>query len=125
MNGRLAEQYSALESVGKKCGLMPLYASRLKGIRGDSWRIFRIDTGELEGRLSILARRIPTCPLTKNGSPHLVWENGLPLHKFLALVCRKSEDESKSFENIQERINNESEVQDFEKPAWMKGFIRR
>ena len=125
LNGRLAEQYSALESVGKNCGLMPLYADRLKGSRGDSWRIFRIDTGELEGRLSILARRIPTCPLTKNGRPHLVWENGLPLHKFLALVCRKSEDESKSFENIQERINNESEVQDFEKPAWMKGFIRR
>ena len=104
---------------------MPLYAYRLKGIRGDSWRILRIDTGELEGRLSILARRIPTCPLTKNGRPHLVWENGLPHHKFLALVCRKSEDESKSFENIQERINNESEVQDFVKPAWMKGFIRR
>ena len=55
LNGRLAHQYLALEEIGKKCGLMPLYAYRLKGIRGDSWRIFRIDTGNLEGRLSILA----------------------------------------------------------------------
>ena len=23
----------------ERCGLMPLYAHRLKGIRGDSWRI--------------------------------------------------------------------------------------
>jgi Holliday junction resolvase len=124
LNGRLAEQYSALENIGKKCGLMPLYAYRLKGVRGDSWRIFRIDTGKLEGRLSILARRIPTCPLTKNGRPHLIWDQGLPLNKFLALVCRKTEQESKSFETIQERIVSESEKYDIKTPDWMKGFIR-
>ncbi len=126
LNGRLAEQYSALENIGKKCGLMPLYAYRLKGIRGDSWRIFRIDAGELEGRLSILARRIPSCPLTKNGKPHLIWDKGLPLHKFLALVCRETEKPSQTFETIQDRtiIESEIEILDTKTPSWMKGFIR-
>ncbi|DAC21214.1 MAG TPA: hypothetical protein HA345_07370, partial [Candidatus Thalassarchaeaceae archaeon] len=91
LNGRLRTQYEALEEIGQRCGLMPLYAYRLKGTRGDSWRIFRIDTGRLEGRLSIIARRIPVCPLTSNGRPHLIWEEGLPLHRFLALVCRPRE----------------------------------
>ena len=126
LNGRLAEQYSALENIGKKCGLMPLYAYRLKGIRGDSWRIFRIDAGELEGRLSILSRRIPSCPLTKNGKPHLIWDKGLPLHKFLALVCRETEKPSQTFETIQDRtiIESEIEINETKTPSWMKGFIR-
>ncbi len=126
LNGRLSEQYSALENIGKKCGLMPLYAYRLKGVRGDSWRIFRIDAGPLEGRLSILARRIPACPLTKNGRPHLIWEKGLPLHKFLALVCRKNELTNQSFEPIQNRVNSDSEISesDTEIADWMKGFMR-
>jgi len=126
LNGRLSEQYSALENIGNKCGLMPLYAYRLKGIRGDSWRIFRIETGNLVGRLSILARRIPPCPLTKNGRPHLIWDQGLPLHKFLALVCRETEQRSQTFEQVQERTIIESEIYDSETEihAWMKGFIR-
>lgn len=126
LSGRLAEQYSALEKIGEKCGLMPLYAFRLKGVRGDSWRIFRIDSGELEGKLSILARRIPVCPLTSTGKPHLFWDQGMPLHKFLALVCRETEQKKSMFNPIQERtiteeITFESET---ETPHWMKGFIR-
>ena len=112
--------------IGEKCGLMPLYAFRLKGVRGDSWRIFRIDSGELEGKLSILARRIPVCPLTSTGKPHLFWDQGMPLHKFLALVCRETEQKKSMFNPIQERtiteeITFESET---ETPHWMKGFIR-
>ena len=69
---------------------MPLYAYRLKGVRGDSWRIFRVEVGRLSGRLGMLTRRIPALPLTRNGKPFLDWEQGMPLHMFLALVCRKS-----------------------------------
>ena len=73
---------------GKRCELMPLYAFRLKGVRGDSWRIFRVEVGKLSGRLGMLTRRIPALPETRNGKPFLDWEQGMPLHKFLALVCR-------------------------------------
>ena len=109
---------------------MPLYAFRLKGTRGDSWRIFRIDTGRLEGRLSILARRIPVCPLTSNGRPHLIWEQGLPLHRFLALVCRQRESNTSGLTGLKDR-NAQEEVQltlqgeNKSEPMkdWVRGFI--
>ena len=109
---------------------MPLYAFRLKGTRGDSWRIFRIDTGRLEGRLSILARRIPACPLTSNGRPHLIWEEGLPLHRFLALVCRQRDSNKNGLAGLQDR-NSQEEMQipmqdeQISEPMkeWVRGFI--
>ena len=71
---------------------MPLYAFRYKGVRGDSWRIFRVDVGGLTGRLGILERRIPKLPRTRNGKPFLDWNQGMPLNKFIALLCHKSKD---------------------------------
>lgn len=89
LSGRTLDQYEAMVAVGQKCGLMPIYAMRLKGVRGDSWRLFRVDVGALEGRLAIVARRMPSLPLTANGRPHLDWNQGMPLHRFLGLVCRR------------------------------------
>ena len=40
--------------------------------------------------MNLLKRRIPALPLTRNGKPFLDWEQGLPLHKFIAVVCRSS-----------------------------------
>ena len=130
LNGRLRSQYEALEQIGQRCGLMPLYAYRLKGTRGDSWRIFRIDTGQLEGRLSILARRIPACPLTSNGRPHLIWEEGLPLHRFLALVCRQRDSSKNGLSGLQNRNSQEEmkipmQDEQISEPMkeWVRGFI--
>ncbi|MBT4407899.1 MAG: Holliday junction resolvase, partial [Euryarchaeota archaeon] len=39
LSGRTSDQLKALEKEGERCGLLPLYAQRLKGVRGDSWRI--------------------------------------------------------------------------------------
>jgi Holliday junction resolvase len=89
LSGRTLDQYEAMVETGKKCGLMPIYAHRLKGVRGDSWRLFRVDVGPLEGRLAIIARRMPALPLTGRGRPHLDWKQGMPLHRFLGLVCRR------------------------------------
>lgn len=90
LSGRTREQHDAMKAEGERCGIMPLYAQRLKGVRGDSWRIFRVETENLSGRLALLARRIPALPLTKQGNPMLHWDEGMPLHIFLALVCRSS-----------------------------------
>ena len=102
LSGRTWDQYQAMIYEGKRCELMSLYAYRLKGVRGDSWRIFRVDVGRLSGRLGMLTRRIPALPLTRNGKPFLDWEKGMPLHKFLALVCRR--DSSSSLESLDKRI---------------------
>ena len=47
LSGRTLKQYEDLLNEGERCGLMPIYAMRLKGVRGDSWRILKIDTSNL------------------------------------------------------------------------------
>ena len=88
LSGRTWDQYESLKDTGERCGLLPLYAYRLKGVRGDSWRIMKVEVGGLSGKLRHLSRSIPSLPLTRNGKPFLDWEQGMPLHQFLALVCR-------------------------------------
>ena len=112
LSGRTMDQYEALRVTGERCGLLPLYAYRLKGVRGDSWRIMRVEVKSLPGKLRHLSRSIPKLPLTKNGTPHLDWEKGMPLHRFLALICRsdgaRSIDEGSSslrLQSILESVN--------------------
>ncbi len=66
LSGRTWEQYLDLQKEGERCGLMPLYALRLKGVRGDSWRLLRVETTTLTGPVAIIARRIPALTLTKS-----------------------------------------------------------
>ena len=48
----------------------------------------RVEVESLTGKLRHLSRSIPKLSLTRNGTPHLDWSHGMPLHRFLALVCR-------------------------------------
>ncbi len=88
LSGRTKLQYEALQSTGERCGLLPLYAYRLKGVRGDSWTIMKVPIDSLTGKLRHLARSIPDVPLTRNRTPYLNWNDGMPLHRFLALISR-------------------------------------
>ena len=121
------DQLDAMKEIGEKCGLMPLYAHRLKGVRGDSWRIFRIETSTLTGRLATLSKRIPSLPLTRTGKPHLDWDQGLPLHQFLGVVCRTSEESGLS-RLVEEALAINMEVETVIEPepeplpAWMDRF---
>ena len=86
-SGRTKDQLLAMIREGERSGLMPLYAHRRKGVRGDSWRIFRVETEGLKGTLARLAPMIPAIPLTRNGSPFIDWEQGMPLNRFIAILC--------------------------------------
>ena len=88
LSGRTKDQYLALQSTGERCGLLPLYAFRLKGVRGDSWRILKVEVEGLSGKLRHLSRSIPSLPLTSRGSPYLDWASGMPMHRFLSLICK-------------------------------------
>tara|TARA_Y100001960_G_scaffold139359_1_gene147585 strand:- start:380 stop:1012 length:633 start_codon:yes stop_codon:yes gene_type:complete len=126
-SGQTETQLEAMKDIGEKCGLMPLYAHRLKGVRGDSWRIFRVDTSTLSRRLAALSKRIPTLPLTRTGKPHLDWDQGLPLHQFLGVVCRNSEDNGLSrivsdALAIKVETENVVEVVPEPMPTWMQRF---
>lgn len=106
LSGRLWEQYCDLAKEGERCGLMPIYAMRLKGVRGDSWRILRVETENLSGQLAIIARTVPALPLTRNGKPYLNWDEGLPLHRFLALLCRDEESYSRTAEVLRAKVKS-------------------
>ena len=86
-SGRTKDQLNAMIREGERSGLMPLYAHRRKGVRGDSWRIFRVETVGLTGTLARLATMIPALPLKRNGSPFIDWNQGMPLNRFIGLLC--------------------------------------
>ena len=88
LSGRTMTQYEAFQKTGERCGLLPLYAFRLKGVRGDSWRVFSVPVEGLRGKMRLIANRVPELPLTRNGAPHLDWEKGMPLNGFIAMICR-------------------------------------
>ena len=125
-SGRTLDQYNALAYEGERCGLMPLYAHRLKGVRGDSWRIFRVETSTLEGRLSILARRIPSLPRTRKGRAFIDWDQGMPLNEFINIVCQQNQD-SPTLEYIQKRSQRREEKSEVEKvrPSILDELQRR
>ena len=103
LSGRTMDQYLAMVNEGQRCNLMPLYAHRRKGIRGDSWMIFRVETDNLKGRLRQLAKSIPPFPRNRNGTPYLNWEEGLPLHKFISLVCSNAAEQSQTLHRLEVR----------------------
>ena len=112
-SGRTLDQYNALAYEGDRCGLMPLYAHRLKGVRGDSWRIFRVESSTLEGRLRVLARRIPSLPRTRKGRAFIDWDQGMPLNEFINIVCQQNQD-SPTLEYIQKRSQQREENPEIE-----------
>ena len=103
LSGRTFDQLKSLKEMGERCGLLPLYAYRLKGVRGDSWRIMKVEVSGLSGKLRHLSRSIPSLPVTRNGKEFLDWNQGLPLHKFLSLVC-KSDSAGGSLEGKQSKM---------------------
>jgi hypothetical protein len=88
---------------GERCNLMPLYAYRLKGIRGDSWRIFRVETESLSGKLRKLAPLIPPFPKTRGGKSFMDWEQGMKLNDFIALVSSQAGIEKFNLNQLQIR----------------------
>jgi Holliday junction resolvase len=81
------EQAVAMQRECSRASVIPLYAYRLKGKRGDSWRIHTLPTENLPPRIQVLYDRIPKVETTTEGNYVLRWENGLPLHKFLDYLC--------------------------------------
>lgn len=108
LSGRTKDQYEAMVNEGERCHLMPLYAHRLKGVRGDSWRIFRVETSNLSGRLRQLEKWIPAFPKTRNGSNYLNWEDGMPLNQLIALLCSTAGAEAASLAGLTARSSTVS-----------------
>ena len=81
---RLVEQADTMLGECKRCHLVPIYAYRLKGFRGDPWRVFTIPTDHnYKGRHSVLYRRLPKLDVSSSGNYIMRWEAGMKLSDFL------------------------------------------
>ncbi len=83
---RLTEQAEWMIEVCTACSVIPLYAFRIKGKRGDRWRIFTLDIPGLKKKQRVLQRKIPLIEKTVHGNYKVQWENGVPLHMLIAYL---------------------------------------
>lgn len=88
MAGKLQQQAESMMALCEKTLTLPVYAFRLKRYRGDSWRIFTLNTKNLQGRLRILHQRLPLLDKSANGNFIMRWEEGMPLSRFLDYLCK-------------------------------------
>ncbi len=87
-SGRALQQAAELKAECLRANVFPLYAHRLKGVRGDDpWRVSTIEIDGLEGRNRTLHRAIPRVHITKAGNIALNWETAMPLHRFIDYLC--------------------------------------
>lgn len=89
-SAQLKEQTAKFIKVCREAGLFPIYAFRLKKVRGDSWRIFKvpIDEHKMYGRLKRIYNRIPEVKISRDGYVILNWDDGMPLNEFIAYIHR-------------------------------------
>lgn len=90
-NPRLGEQAEQMLSDCQKSSLMPIYAFRLKRVRGDPWRVFTIPSdNSFKGLNGLLKRRVPEMETSSNGNYIMRWGDGMKLSDFLSYmyICR-------------------------------------
>ncbi len=82
-SGRETEQAENLMEMCAQSGVLPVYAFRLKGVRGDSWRVFTMDMDPPKGIGGIIHNRLPKLRQTPKGNYVMEWEQGMPLAQFI------------------------------------------
>ncbi|MCD6110424.1 MAG: Holliday junction resolvase [Thermoplasmata archaeon] len=75
-----------LESC-RRANITPVYAYRLKGMRGDAWRVFTLKMEGLKGRAATLNRALPGLRRSSKGNYIMAWEEGMPLAEFIDFLC--------------------------------------
>ena len=88
VGGKLQRQAETMKKVCEKTKTLPIYAFRTKGQHWDSWRIFTLDINGLEGRTSVLHRRLPKLKKSKSGNFVMRWKEGMPLSDFISYLCK-------------------------------------
>ncbi len=85
---RLTEQAEDMIEISTKTKLLPIYAYRLKGQRGDKWRLFTLDIEGLSKKYRLLNKKLPKAKTTVHDNYKLPWEHGIPLNEFLSYLGR-------------------------------------
>ncbi|MFP4608215.1 MAG: Holliday junction resolvase [Candidatus Natronoplasma sp.] len=85
---RLIEQAENMIDICTKTKLLPMYAYRLKGQRGDKWRLFTLEIEGLSKKYRLLNKKLPNVKKTVHDNYKLPWEDGIPLNEFLSYLGR-------------------------------------
>lgn len=85
-SGRETEQAENLMEMCAASGVLPVYAFRLKGVRGDSWRVFTLDMEPPKGIGGLIHSRLPKLRQTKKGNYVMEWDEGMPLSRFISYL---------------------------------------
>ncbi len=85
-SSRAQEQAERFLEECQRAGILGIYAFRLKGYRGDPWRVFALPVEGLRGRIRLVYGFLPKLPVTRDGNFILRWEEGMPLSKFLSYL---------------------------------------
>lgn len=81
---KLTDQACRMKEECTRSHVAPLYAFRLKGAKGDPWRIFMLPIEiELKGRMGLIQRRVPHIEVNGKGNYIMRWNDGMKLSKFL------------------------------------------
>jgi Holliday junction resolvase len=83
---RLKEQLEVFLEDCRKANTFPIYAFRLKGHKGDPWRVYTIELDGLRYFSRILNRKIPSLRGTPGGNYVMEWDFGMPLSDLLKEV---------------------------------------
>jgi hypothetical protein len=92
-NPRLGEQADRMRDDCDRSHILGLYAYRLKSVRGDPWRVFRLPCdGNLRGLLGLLQRRIPELESSNNGNYIMRWSDGMKLSDLIRYMGMSIEE---------------------------------
>ncbi|MFH0816322.1 MAG: Holliday junction resolvase [Methanobacteriota archaeon] len=88
-SGRGTQQADELLSACRKAHLVPLYAYRMKRVRGDDpWRVFTVKVDGVEGTLRFIYGILPKLEPERGGHLILRWNEGMALNKFIDYLAR-------------------------------------
>ncbi|MDR0523737.1 MAG: Holliday junction resolvase [Candidatus Methanoplasma sp.] len=83
-SARLIEQGDRMLETCRMSMLAPIYAFRLKGVRGDPWRMFTMPMASApRGSSEALWRRLPKLEVTAGGNYVMRWADGMKLSEFV------------------------------------------
>ncbi len=84
--GRMQRKAKEMQEKCIAAKVLPLFAFRIKGKRGDAWRLFTMEIDGIEGKSKKIYKKLPKLEKTRDGNYIMRWENGMKLADFIDLV---------------------------------------
>lgn len=85
--GRMQRKAEEMHSKCLRSKILPVFAFRIKGIKGEAWRIFTMEIDGIEGKSKKLYDVLPKIEKSRGGNYIMRWENGMELSDFIELVA--------------------------------------